>query len=183
MASETDKFNIDDVIDGITEKLIRRHPHVFGETKVKDNDEIMYNWEKIKLEEGRKSVLDGVPKALPQLHRAFRIQEKASKVGFDWEKKENVWEKVKEEIKEFEEVSNSGDQAKIEEELGDLLFSIVNYTRFIGINPENALRITNEKFIKRFNYIEEKLNEEGKKITDSNLTEMDKLWEESKDIT
>lgn len=183
MASETDKFNIDDVIDGITEKLIRRHPHVFGETKVKDNDEIMYNWEKIKLEEGRKSVLDGVPKALPQLHRAFRIQEKASKVGFDWEKKENVWEKVKEEIKEFEEVSNSGDQAKIEEELGDLLFSIVNYTRFIGINPENALRITNEKFIKRFNYIEEKLNEEGKKITDSNLIEMDKLWEESKDIT
>jgi len=104
------------------------------------------------------------------------------KVGFDWEKKENVWEKVKEEIKEFEEVSNSGNQEKIEEELGDLLFSIVNYTRFIGINPENALRVTNEKFIKRFNYIEEKLNEEGKKITDSNLTEMDKLWEESKDI-
>lgn len=182
MASETNKFNIDDVIDGITEKLIRRHPHVFGETKVKDNDEIMYNWEKIKLEEGRKSVLDGVPKALPQLHRAFRIQEKASKVGFDWEKKENVWEKVKEEIKEFEEVSNSGNQEKIEEELGDLLFSIVNYTRFIGINPENALRVTNEKFIKRFNYIEQKLNEEGKKITDSNLTEMDKLWEESKNI-
>lgn len=182
MASETNKFNIDDVIDGITEKLIRRHPHVFGETKVKDNDEIMYNWEKIKLEEGRKSVLDGVPKALPQLHRAFRIQEKASKVGFDWEKKENVWEKVKEEIKEFEEVSNSGNQEKIEEELGDLLFSIVNYTRFIGINPENALRVTNEKFIKRFNYIEQKLNEEGKKITDSNLTEMDKLWEESKAI-
>lgn len=182
MASETNKFNIDDVIDGITEKLIRRHPHVFGETKVKNNDEILYNWEKIKLEEGRKSVLDGVPKALPQLHRAFRIQEKASKVGFDWEKKENVWEKVKEEIKEFEEVSNSGNQEKIEEELGDLLFSIVNYTRFIGINPENALRVTNEKFIKRFNYIEQKLNEEGKKITDSNLTEMDKLWEESKDI-
>lgn len=182
MASETNKFNIDDVIDGITEKLIRRHPHVFGETKVKNNDEILYNWEKIKLEEGRKSVLDGVPKALPQLHRAFRIQEKASKVGFDWEKKENVWEKVKEEIKEFEEVSNSGNQAKIEEELGDLLFSIVNYTRFIGINPENALRVTNEKFIKRFNYIEQKLNEEGKKITDSDLTEMDKLWEESKDI-
>lgn len=182
MASETNKFNINDVIDGITEKLIRRHPHVFGETNVKDNDEIMYNWEKIKLEEGRKSVLEGVPKALPQLHRAFRIQEKASKVGFDWAKKENVWEKVKEEIKEFEEVSNSGDQAKIEEELGDLLFSIVNYTRFIGINPENALRVTNEKFIKRFNYIEKKLNEEGKKITDSNLTEMDKLWEESKEI-
>lgn len=180
MASETDKFNIDDVIDGITEKLIRRHPHVFGETKVKDNDEIMYNWEKIKLQEGRKSLLDGVPKALPQLHRAFRMQEKASKVGFDWDKKESVWEKVKEEINEFEEVANSNDKEKIEEELGDLLFSIVNYTRFMDINPENALRTTNEKFIKRFKYIEKKLEESGKKITDSNLAEMDKFWEQSK---
>ncbi|HET54592.1 MAG TPA: nucleoside triphosphate pyrophosphohydrolase [Ignavibacteria bacterium] len=180
IASETNQFNIDDVIDGITEKLIRRHPHVFGETKVKDNDEIMYNWEKIKLEEGRKSVLDGIPKALPQLHRAFRIQEKASKVGFDWDKKEKVWEKVKEEINEFEQVSQTNDSQKIEEELGDLLFSIVNYTRFIGVNPENALRITNEKFIKRFAYIESKLEKMGKRVTESNLSEMDKLWEESK---
>ncbi|KUG26872.1 nucleoside triphosphate pyrophosphohydrolase mazg [hydrocarbon metagenome] len=182
IARETNQFNIDDVIDGITEKLIRRHPHVFGETKVKNNDEIMYNWEKIKLEEGRKSVLDGIPKALPQLHRAFRIQEKASKVGFDWDEKEKVWEKVKEEINEFEQVSTSNNIQKIEEELGDLLFSIVNYTRFIGINPENALRVTNEKFIKRFSFIEKKLAEEGKNITDSNLSEMDKLWEESKKI-
>lgn len=182
IASETNQFNIDDVIDGITEKLIRRHPHVFGETKVKNNDEIMYNWEKIKLEEGRNSVLDGIPKALPQLHRAFRIQEKASKVGFDWDEKEKVWEKVKEEINEFEQVSTSNNIQKIEEELGDLLFSIVNYTRFIGINPENALRVTNEKFIKRFSFIEKKLAEEGKNITDSNLSEMDKLWEESKKI-
>jgi len=182
IASETNQFDIDDVIDGITEKLIRRHPHVFGETKVKDNDEIMYNWEKIKLEEGRKSVLDGIPKALPQLHRAFRIQEKASKVGFDWDKKEKVWEKVKEEINEFEQVSQTNDSQKIVEELGDLLFSIVNYTRFIGINPENALRITNEKFIKRFAYIESKLEKMGKRVTDSNLSEMDKLWEESKKL-
>lgn len=182
MASETNKFNIDDVIDGITEKLIRRHPHVFGGTKVKDNDEIMYNWEKIKLEEGRDSVLQGVPKALPQLHRAFRLQEKASKVGFDWHEKQSVWEKVKEEINEFEDVSKSDNHAKIEEELGDLLFSIVNYTRFIGINPENALRVTNEKFIKRFSYIEKKLAESGIKIPDSNLEQMDKLWEESKKV-
>lgn len=182
MASETNKFNIDDVIDGITEKLIRRHPHVFGGTIVKDNDEIMYNWEKIKLEEGRDSVLEGVPKALPQLHRAFRLQEKASKVGFDWQEKQSVWDKVKEEINEFEDVSNSEDYAKIEEELGDLLFSIVNYSRFIGINPENALRVTNEKFIKRFSYIEKKLSESGIKITDSNLEQMDKLWEESKKV-
>lgn len=182
MASETNNFDINDVIDGITEKLIRRHPHVFGETKVKDNDEIMYNWEKIKLEEGRESVLEGVPKALPQLHRAFRLQEKASKVGFDWQEKESVWEKVKEEINEFEDVSKSDNDAKIEEELGDLLFSIVNYTRFMGINPENALRVTNEKFIKRFTYIEKKLAESGIKITDSNLEQMDKLWEESKKV-
>lgn len=180
MASETNNFTIDDVIDGITEKLIRRHPHVFGDTKVKDNNEILYNWEKIKLEEGRKSVLDGIPKALPQLHRAFRMQEKASKVGFDWDKKENVWDKVKEEINEFEEVANGNDNNKIEEELGDLLFSIVNYARFIGINPENALRTTNEKFIRRFKYIEEKLGEQNKKITESNLEEMDTFWEESK---
>lgn len=182
MASETKQFTIDDVVDGITEKLIRRHPHVFGETKVKDNEEIMYNWEKIKLAEGRESVLDGIPKALPQLHRAFRMQEKASKVGFDWEKKENVWEKVKEEIDEFEEATKGDNKKEIEEELGDLLFSIVNYTRFIGVNPENALRTTNEKFIRRFKYIEKKLAEVDKQITDSNLEEMDKLWEESKKI-
>ncbi|MDZ7765337.1 MAG: nucleoside triphosphate pyrophosphohydrolase [Melioribacteraceae bacterium] len=182
MAKETDSFNINDVIDGITEKLIRRHPHVFGDTKVKDNNEIMYNWEKIKLEEGRKSVLDGVPKALPQLHRSFRIQEKASKVGFDWDKKEKVWEKVKEEVEEFEEVSYTDDKNKIEEEFGDLLFSLVNYCRFININPENALRVTNEKFVKRFQYIERKLEESGKKITDAELPEMDKLWEESKEV-
>jgi len=182
IASETNKFNINDVIDGITEKLIRRHPHVFGEAKVKDNSEILYNWEKIKLEEGRKSVVDGVPKALPQLHRAFRMQEKVSKVGFDWDKKESVWEKVKEEIQEFEEVANTNNKERIEEELGDLLFSIVNYTRFMDINPENALRVTNEKFLKRFKYIEKKLEENGKKITDSDLTEMDKYWEESKKV-
>ncbi len=181
MASETKQFDINDVIDGITDKLVRRHPHVFGETKVKDNNEIMYNWEKIKLEEGRDSLLDGVPKALPQLHRSFRIQEKASKVGFDWDKKEKVWEKVKEEINEFEEISKTNDTQKTEEEFGDLLFSLVNYCRFVGINPENALRVTNEKFVKRFKYIEEKLKEANKKITDAELKEMDELWEQSKD--
>lgn len=180
IASENNYFNIDDVIQSITDKLIRRHPHVFGDVKVRDNNEIMKNWEQIKLEEGRKSVLQGVPKNLPQLHRAYRLQEKASKVGFDWDDKKKVWEKVKEEIEEFENIADTNNLEKIEEELGDLLFSITNFSRFIGINPENALRRTNEKFIKRFNYIEKQIENSGRKISDVNLDEMDKYWEESK---
>nr|WP_226990953.1 nucleoside triphosphate pyrophosphohydrolase [Melioribacter roseus] len=180
IAEENGKFDINDVIDTITEKLIRRHPHVFGEVKVNGTDEVVKNWEEIKLSEGRESVLQGVPKNLPGLARAYRLQEKASKVGFDWDNKEDVWKKVLEEIEELRESEKTGDIKKTEEELGDLLFAITNYARFLGVNPENALRITNEKFIKRFNYVERKIKESGKPITDSDLKEMDRFWEESK---
>ncbi|MFA7421333.1 MAG: nucleoside triphosphate pyrophosphohydrolase [Melioribacteraceae bacterium] len=173
-------FNTEQVIDSITEKLIRRHPHVFGDVEVKDTKEILKNWEEIKLTEGRDSVLEGVPKQLPGLARAYRLQEKASKVGFDWEKKEDVWKKVIEEIEEMHEMEAEGNQAKLEQELGDVFFALTNYARFLGINPENALRLTNEKFIKRFTYVEKKITGLGKKMSESNLTEMDKYWEESK---
>ena len=180
IAEDNKTFNINEVIDSIKEKLVRRHPHVFGDTKVENNNDIMRNWETIKLSEGRDSVLEGVPKNLPGLHRAFRLQEKASKVGFDWEKKEDVWKKVIEEIEEMHEQENAGNKEELEKEIGDVFFSLVNYARFIGINPENALRNTNEKFIKRFQYVEKKIKESGRQITDSNLKEMDKFWEESK---
>lgn len=180
IAEDNKSFSINDVIDSIKDKLIRRHPHVFGETKVENNNEIMRNWETIKLSEGRKSVVEGVPKNLPGLHKAFRLQEKAAKVGFDWEKKEDVWKKVIEEIEEMHEQENAGNKEELEKEIGDVFFSLVNYARFIGINPENALRITNEKFVKRFQYVEGKIKETGRQITDSNLEEMDKYWEESK---
>ncbi|MDP2035870.1 MAG: nucleoside triphosphate pyrophosphohydrolase [Ignavibacteria bacterium] len=173
-------FNTEQVIDSITEKLIRRHPHVFGDVEVKDTKEILKNWEEIKLTEGRDSVLEGVPKQLPGLARAYRLQEKASKVGFDWEKKEDVWKKVIEEIEEMHEMEAEGNMTKLEEEFGDVFFALTNYARFLGINPENALRLTNEKFIKRFSYVEKKINGLGKKLSESNLTEMDKYWEESK---
>lgn len=179
IAEDMGEFNVGNVIDEIKEKLIRRHPHVFGDTNVESNQEVMRNWETIKLNEGRKSVIEGVPKNLPELHRAFRLQEKASKVGFDWEHKEDVWNKVEEEIQELKDIDN-GDPDYVEKEVGDILFSVVNYCRFIGINPENALRRTNEKFIKRFTYVEDKIREAGKKITDSDLNEMDTYWNESK---
>jgi nucleoside triphosphate diphosphatase len=192
IASESHDFNIDDVIDSIQEKLIRRHPHVFGETKVSGSEEVKKNWEEIKLDEGRKSLLDGVPEMLPALQRAHRIQEKASKVGFDWEKKEDVWEKVIEEIEEMHAIEEkrlkSKDESeeelhsKLEDEVGDVFFALVNYARFLNINPENALRRTNKKFIKRFGYVEEKIKESGRKLADSNLIEMDKYWEESKQV-
>jgi MazG family protein len=193
IASETNNFTIDDVIESIKNKLIRRHPHVFGEVKVTGSEEVKKNWEEIKLSEGRKSVLDGVPEMLPALQRAHRLQEKAAKVGFDWEKKEDVWKKVIEEIEEMHEVelqrqkSNDKNSAEkfyniLEDEVGDVFFALVNYARFLGVNPENALRRTNKKFINRFNYIEKKISETGKKISESNLEEMDKFWEESKTI-
>ncbi len=182
IAEEKGNFKIDDVIESINSKLIRRHPHVFGDVKVNGNDDITRNWETIKLEEGRNSVLEGVPKNLSGLHRAYRLQEKASKVGFDWEKKEDVWEKVLEEIEELHSSEKSGDKEKLEEELGDLFFALINYSRFLKINPEDAIRKTNEKFVKRFNYIEEKLKEEGKDIVKTSLEEMDKFWEESKKL-
>ncbi|MFA3782983.1 nucleoside triphosphate pyrophosphohydrolase [Melioribacteraceae bacterium 4301-Me] len=180
IAEEQKKFNIDDVIDTIKEKLIRRHPHIFGEVKVKNPNEVAKNWEEIKMQEGRNSVIEGVPKNLPGLARAYRLQEKASKVGFDWNNKKDVWEKVIEEIDEMKSMEDSDDKSKLEQEVGDLFFALTNYARFLGINPENAIRLSNEKFIKRFNYIEKRLKENGKSITETTLTEMDKYWEESK---
>ena len=182
IAEENKNFTIDEVITSIEEKLIRRHPHVFGDVKVNGNKDITRNWETIKLQEGRNSVLEGVPKNLPELHKSFRMQEKVSKVGFDWEKREDVWDKVQEEICELQKAEAEGNQKELEDEMGDLIFSIVNYSRFIGINPENALRRTNEKFVKRFRFIEKKIGELNKSITDSNLEEMDKFWEESKNL-
>lgn len=180
MAEEEGLFKIEDVIETINSKLIRRHPHIFGNTKVNGNKEIERNWETIKMSEGRNSILEGIPNSLPELHKAARIQEKVSKIGFDWEKKEDVWEKVIEEIDEMQENEQSGDIEKIEEELGDVFFALINYSRFLGINAENALRKTNRKFIKRFQYIEQRLKEKNKNITESNLEEMNKYWEESK---
>jgi XTP/dITP diphosphohydrolase len=180
IASEGNYFQLEDVIDSIKEKLIRRHPHVFGNVEVNGSEEVKRNWESIKLTEGRESVLDGVPKLLPALQRAHRLQEKAAKVGFDWEKKEDVWKKVIEEIEEMHESEKQESIKELEKEIGDVFFALVNYSRFLGINPENALRSTNEKFIKRFNYVEKKIIETGRKIDESNLAEMDTYWEESK---
>ncbi|HVO73982.1 MAG TPA: nucleoside triphosphate pyrophosphohydrolase [Ignavibacteriaceae bacterium] len=185
------KFKLEEVIESIKDKLIRRHPHVFGEVKVSGPEEVKKNWEAIKLSEGRESVLEGVPKELPSLQRAFRLQEKASKVGFDWEKKEEVWKKVIEEIEEMQErlreregergVENDSNK-KLEDEIGDVFFALVNYSRFLGINPENALRRTNRKFINRFNYVEKKIADSGRELKDCSLADMDKFWDESKRI-
>ena len=193
IASESNGFTIDDVIDSIREKLIRRHPHVFGDVKVSGSEEVKKNWEEIKLDEGRNSVLEGVPEMLPALQRAHRLQEKAAKVGFDWDKKEDVWKKVIEEIEEMHEIEKIKSQQtkvksdevlynKLEDEIGDVFFALVNYARFLDVNPENALRRTNAKFVTRFNYVEEKIKSMGKKLSDSNLQEMDLYWEESKRI-
>ena len=181
IAGEKNNFTIDDVISAIQEKLIRRHPHVFGDVEVADSEEVKKNWETIKLSEGRESLLDGVPEMLPALQRAHRLQEKAAKVGFDWERKEDVWEKVIEEIEEMHHSEKEGTHDQLEIEIGDVFFALVNYARFLDINPENALRKTNKKFISRFNYIEKKISESGRKISDSNLEEMDKYWDESKE--
>jgi MazG family protein len=190
IAEESNHFKLEEVITSIQEKLIRRHPHVFGKTEVEDADHVRRNWETIKIKEGRKSVTDGVPVNLPALQRAHRLQEKVSKVGFDWENKEDVWKKVIEEIEEMHEIENLKSQIpnlkdkvineKLENEIGDVLFALVNYSRFLGINPENALRRTNEKFIKRFKYVEEKISESGIQLNDATLKEMDEFWEESK---
>jgi len=182
IAEESRHFTIDEVIDSIREKLIRRHPHVFGDVKVSGAEEVKKNWEDIKLTEGRETLLEGVPEALPALQRAHRLQEKAAKVGFDWEKKEDVWKKVIEEIDEMHKSEKEESPEELENEIGDVFFALVNYARFLGVNPENALRKTNRKFIKRFGYVEKKIKETGKKLTESNLAEMDKYWEESKGV-
>ena len=182
IASETNDFDIADVLNSICDKLIHRHPHIYGDVKVSGQEEVKQNWEKIKLKEGNRSVLSGVPKGLPALVKAIRIQDKAKGVGFDWENKEQVWDKIQEEIQEFREIdqNNKSNKHKLEEEFGDLLFALINYARFIEINPEDALEKTNIKFIRRYNYIESKINEKGKKMGEVGLEEMELLWQEAK---
>jgi XTP/dITP diphosphohydrolase len=187
IGSETEDFDITGVLNGICEKLINRHPHIYGDVVVADEEEVKKNWEQLKLKEGNKSVLGGVPKSLPALVKAMRIQEKARGVGFDWEEKAQVWAKVEEEMQEFKEHFNAETQETIdkeqaEAEFGDVLFSLVNYARFIDINPETALERTNKKFIKRFQYLESKASEMNKKLSEMTLAEMDVFWEEAKRI-
>lgn len=180
IAEEGGHFTIDEVLNSISEKMIRRHPHIFSNVEVNNSNDVKKNWETIKLAEGRSSVLDGLPSAMPALLRAHRMQEKASKVGFDWKNKKDVWNKVVEEINELQEIENTVLQDKIEEEFGDILFALTNYSRFLNINPENALRKACYKFEKRFRFIEQKLDDKGSHITKSNLEEMDAYWNESK---
>ncbi|MCC5905783.1 MAG: nucleoside triphosphate pyrophosphohydrolase [Balneolaceae bacterium] len=182
MASESGRFSIEDVIRGISEKLIRRHPHVFGNTIVSDENEVASNWESIKLTEGKESILDGIPKHLPGLIRAQRMQEKAANVGFDWAEWQLAWEKLNEEIDEWRESLSGQSASEQKEEFGDLLFSLVNVGRLLNLNAEDSIRMANKKFDKRFRYIEKKLTEKGKSITESNLEEMDAFWDEAKSI-
>lgn len=182
IGSEKGEFDIADVCNALSDKLVYRHPHVFGETKAEDAEAVSRNWEQLKLKEkeGNKTVLAGVPKALPALIKANRIQEKAAHVGFDWERPEQVWDKVKEELAETEAEIKSGNKENMEEEFGDLFFSLVNAARLYGVNPENALEHTNRKFIYRFNYLESKIKEAGKEFKDMTLAEMDEFWNEAK---
>jgi XTP/dITP diphosphohydrolase len=185
IASETNDFTIVDVINSICDKLISRHPHIYADVKVANEQDVKRNWEQLKLKEGRKSVLAGVPASLPSMVKASRIQEKARGIGFDWEEKGQVWEKVEEEMREFRDEFNAAgteqiDKDKAEAEFGDLLFSLINYARFIDINPEDALEKTNRKFIKRFQYLEEKASQLNKSLKDMTLAEMDIFWNEAK---
>lgn len=180
IGSETGSFDIADVCHSICDKLVERHPHIYGDVKVNDEEDVKRNWEQIKLKEGKKSVLEGVPNSLPALVKANRIQDKVAGVGFDWEEPHQVWEKVEEELRELQHEVQLNHTDKIENELGDVLFSIVNYARFLKINPENALERTNKKFIKRFQYLEEKAKILNKSLRDMTLSEMDVYWEEAK---
>lgn len=182
IGSETQDFDIADVANGICEKLINRHPHIYGDVKVENEEDVKQNWENIKLKEGKKSVLEGVPNSLPALVKANRIQEKVAGVGFDWEHPEQVFEKLKEELAELQHEVKQNDRDKMESEFGDVLFSMVNYARFLKINPENALERTNKKFIKRFQYLEGKAKESGKTLREMTLAEMDVFWEEAKSL-
>lgn len=182
IGSETNDFDIADVCNEICEKLIHRHPHIYSEVKVKDEDEVKRNWEQLKLKEGKKSVLEGVPKGLPALVKASRIQDKVAAVGFDWEHPNQVWEKVQEELQEFKDEIAKNNTDTMEAEFGDVLFSLINYARFLKINPENALERTNKKFIGRFQYLEAKAKELGKDLKDMTLTEMDVFWNEAKKV-
>ncbi|WP_224484551.1 nucleoside triphosphate pyrophosphohydrolase [Robertkochia aurantiaca] len=180
IGSEKGAFDIGDVAEAICDKLVDRHPHIYGDVTVKDEEEVKRNWENLKLKEGKKSVLEGVPKSLPALVKASRIQDKVAGVGFDWEEPSQVWDKLNEELNEFREEVEKGDPDKIEAEFGDVLFSMINYARFLNINPENALERTNKKFIKRFLYLEQKAAEQGKSLKEMSLKEMDVFWEEAK---
>ena len=179
IGAEKEQFDITDVLNGICEKLIRRHPHIFGNTVAQTAEDVKANWEKIKLKEGKRSVLGGVPVSLPAMVKAYRMQEKAKGVGFEWNKTSEVWDKLEEELGELKtEVEAQSEH--IEEEFGDVLFSLINYARFIHVNPEDALEKTNKKFIKRFQYMEERAHAQGKQLSDMTLDEMEALWQEAK---
>lgn len=181
IGSEKEAFDIGDVLDYINKKLIHRHPHIYGDVEARDATSVRNNWEKIKLKEGKKSVLEGVPVSLPPLVKAYRIQEKASGVGFDWEKPHQVWDKVQEELGELKkEVDEGSETGKVESEFGDLLFALVNYARFIGVNPEDALERTNRKFIRRFKHLEKSAKDSGKSLHQMSLDEMDVFWDQAK---
>jgi len=180
IGSETDDFDIADVADSISEKLIHRHPHIYSDVEVENEEDVKQNWEKLKLKEGKKSVLEGVPSSLPAIVKANRIQDKVSGVGFDWEKPEQVWEKVQEELNELNAEIKKGNIANIEAEFGDVLFSMINYARLIKVNPENALERTNKKFIDRFQYLEKAAKKIGKSLHDMSLEEMNIFWNEAK---
>jgi len=188
IASESGAFDVADVLNGICEKLISRHPHIYGDTRADTEEQVKQNWEQLKLKEGARSVLSGVPGSLPALVKAIRIQEKARGAGFDWEEKQQVWEKVEEEMQEFKHEFNAEtgepiDTEKAEKEFGDVLFSLVNYARFIDINPETALERTNKKFIKRFQYLEDQARQQGRQLRDMTLAEMEVYWQEAKQFT
>ena len=182
IGSEQNTFDIGDVANEICEKLINRHPHIYGDTKVDGADQVIKNWESIKLKEGKSSVLEGVPKSLPALVKAFRIQEKAAGVGFEWDNAKDVLDKVKEEITEFNQEVEDQNHDKMEDEFGDVIFSLINYARHLKINPESALERTNKKFIKRFKYIEESAKNEGKVINELTLDQMEVFWNKAKNI-
>lgn len=182
IGSESNSFDIADVANEICDKLVHRHPHIYGDVIVSNEEEVKQNWEKLKLKEGKKSVLEGVPKSLPALVKASRIQDKVKAVGFDWEESHQVWDKVQEELAELQVEVEAGNLDKIEAEFGDVMFSMINYARFLNINPEDALERTNKKFIKRFQYLESKAGQLGKSLSDMSLAEMDVFWEEAKKV-
>ncbi|NRB58554.1 MAG: nucleoside triphosphate pyrophosphohydrolase [Winogradskyella sp.] len=182
IGSETNSFDIADVCHSICDKLVERHPHIYGDVTVENEEEVKRNWEQIKLKEGKKSVLEGVPRSLPAMVKANRIQDKVAGVGFDWEKPEQVFDKVEEELAELKSEIANGNQDAIESEFGDVLFSMINYARFLTVNPENALERTNKKFMKRFQYLESKAKDLNKSLKDMTLSEMDVFWEEAKSL-
>lgn len=176
IGSEQNQFSLEEVINGVCDKLVARHPHIYGDVKVNDEEDVKRNWEKLKLKEGKKSVLSGVPKSLPATVKAIRLQEKARQVGFEWDNSSQVWDKVKEEMKELQDAVEQNDPDAIEDEYGDLVFSLINYARFLQVDAENALERTNKKFIKRFTRMEEQALSEGKNLSEMTLEEMDEIW-------